>query len=301
MDPSQNPPPSGTGDLPPAFCGSLFSGAYDRNPRPVAWSGDELVERLSDYRVVHRSKKEAQEAWSPASYAPGATRRKENVREVSCLVLDIDDGTSLDKVWAAFPEYAKLLYTTWSHRAAAPKSRLLLPLRQPVPGTHWYQSWIWANTRAAMYGIRQDPSCKDSSRLYFLPAVPGPIEYNEAECRTDLTKPPLFIPWGSLPDPAVVVRAANQKRSRQRQIARASVGAERKTDYTDPEVRERVAAVVEARLVGDGIDRRATRGWCPACGRQSVYWYILSRFAPAKCDHARTCGWRGSLEQLDNR
>lgn len=305
MDPSQTPPrKGGTGELPlmPAtLCGSLFSGAYDRNPRAVAWSADELVERFSDYRVVHRSRKEAQEAWSPASYAVGATRRKENVLEVSCLVLDIDDGTSVDKVWSAFPGHARVLYTTWSHRATSPKCRLVLPLREPVPGRAWYQSWVWANTRAASFGIRQDQSCKDASRLYFLPAVPGPVEYNEHEVRADLNGEALTIPWRTLPDPAAVLRAANQKRALQRRLGQRMAGVPEKTDYSDPTVRERVAQVAEASLVGDGIDRRATRGWCPGCGRQSVYWYILSRFAPAQCDHKRTCGWKGGLDQLERR
>jgi hypothetical protein len=280
---------------------SLFSGAWDRDPKPAFWTVAELVEKLSDYRVVHHSVKESVDAWSPAAYRSGTTRRKENVLFVSCLVLDVDSGASIDSVWNTFPDHQRILYTTWSHNKSMPKCRLVLPLQEPVPGSHWFQSWVWANTRATRRGIAQDPSCKDSSRLYFLPAVPGPKEYNDREVRYDIALPRIAIPWQTLPDPAEVLRAANKKRALRGAHARMLAGRDQKTDYTDPDVRERVAAAVEARVVGDGIDRRATRGLCPACGRYSVFWYILSRFAPATCDHRNTCGWRGPLAQLERR
>ncbi|HMV69307.1 MAG TPA: hypothetical protein PKA64_20865 [Myxococcota bacterium] len=280
-------------DLPPHDVEiSTFDHAWDVAAKPVRCLVGGLVRALTTFPVLRVADKRALPAWSPAMFAPGATRRADAVRAVSCLVLDVDDGDP-EVAFAPWPGLLTVMHTTWSHRPEAPPFRVVLPLARPVPADRWGEAWAWAAVRTAI----ADPACKDPSRLYFRPAVPDAeaprIASVQAGALLDLVAmlpddPPPRHPAAARP----VVRVP----------ARLCVHPVSMRLAHDPTTRERVAAELGAHLVGVGADRRATHATCPACARPSVWFYLEPRrLRRALCNHRATCGWEGSLDALLER
>jgi hypothetical protein len=148
----------------------------------------ELQQLLSRFEVL--KDKRAGYCWSPTDYASSAISRGDaGVVAVSCLVFDLDrvppDPQRLDGVhWMA--------HTTWSHQPDAPRWRLVLPIARPVPADRWRD--VWQRARAALCP-EADPSCKDASRQYFLPAhspdVVPEFSYHPGELLNAATLPEL--------------------------------------------------------------------------------------------------------------
>lgn len=107
--------------------------------------------------------------WSPAVFNPPA-RAKENVSTVAALVLDHDhsgDFAALIQLWAG---RLGVVYTTKSHRATAPRLRVVLPFTRPVGPDEYARAWEWAAARSAEVGCPADPQCKDVSRFWYDPS-----------------------------------------------------------------------------------------------------------------------------------
>ncbi len=113
--------------------------------------------------------------WSPTSYPDGKTRANENVLTVSCFVLDIDDGARAEIFWDQWqtPEEQPLafcLHSSYQSTAEKPRWRAVFPLAAPVPADTWPA--VHRKLTMALSSGHADPSCKDVSRFYFLPACP---------------------------------------------------------------------------------------------------------------------------------
>lgn len=261
---------------------SLFASAFGTRPRRATWSGLELTRPVA----VQSDDKRLAPAWSPATYPPGATRGGEHVESVTALVLDVDDGTALDVVWGLWPAAARVLHTSWSHTAEHPKCRLVVPLANPVPAEGWLRVWTWASVHASRRGVKADPSCKDPCRLFFLPVDRGVFEAREA-----LDLPALEVDWTRLVDP----RAAQRRRA----PLILPKGAPRPVGRRFERPEERLELAHQLGAAVRGVDPRAVRVRCPACGRASVYYYVRPyKMHGARCDHERSCGWRGGLGAL---
>ncbi len=178
---------------------TLFDGRRDSVKDSAFVSGvwSELVASLSIFKTV--ADKDGK-AWSPArflrheeviatahdkaelgarlietdgAYRQGQVRRRKmNVVEVSALVVDIDDGGAralggvLDKLTA------RGVGSHWHTTFSGPeKYRVIVPLSAPVPNARWYDFWHWATKALGGQINPADTQCKDSSRLYYLPAV----------------------------------------------------------------------------------------------------------------------------------
>lgn len=121
--------------------------------------------------------------WSPATFA--ADRRgNDHVEHLSALVLDGDDGGSLDDTAHAFGAHYGLLHTSYSHgqttskdgQPCAPRTcwRLVLVLTRAVTAAEHAPLWAWAAAQAARHGLRLDPAPKAPGQFWYLPAVrPG--------------------------------------------------------------------------------------------------------------------------------
>lgn len=146
---------------------SLFERATDARPRQKTLSLDDLKALLNRWRL--RSEKDGP-LWSPASYDLVAHRGDENVSSISCLVLDFDDGFDWSDFEDSWQRWTYCVHTSFSHTKDHPKWRAVFPLAQPV------QAEDWANVYASLsIGLSQgltDPSCKDRSRMYYLPSHP---------------------------------------------------------------------------------------------------------------------------------
>ena len=158
---------------------------------------DEAVRRCVEAlrsEAGKQSKKELR-IWSPALYRPDAPKRGgDHVSHVSCLVLDYDDGSTIEEATEVWDSWYHLVHTTWSHTPARHKFRLILPLARPVPAEDWREVWQWAQEYS---GGAIDPACKSPASTFALPAVPSADWPRRA-----------FVHGGGLLDPFFEVRLA---------------------------------------------------------------------------------------------
>lgn len=117
-------------------------------------------------------------SWSPVEIA--GTRANENVVAMTALVFDLDHITDAEiaRVDAQLEGYAAILHSTHSHRPPDDGCyRLVLKLSRPVRDTEaggMPFNDFWRAVREVvigMFALPADPSCKDLSRLYFLPSI----------------------------------------------------------------------------------------------------------------------------------
>lgn len=121
-------------------------------------------------KEARKGAKETLPCWAPATFKPNSKRSSKNVLELSCVVLDYDDGTSPDDASAIWEQYFHIVHTSWSHTPEKPRFRLVLPLSRPCPVAFWSRLWLWAEQHC---GHEIDPACKGASRMWTLPAVPS--------------------------------------------------------------------------------------------------------------------------------
>jgi hypothetical protein len=137
---------------------------------PTPWEGtwDELCAQVLALHA-YDGPKDQSPSWSPAEIRAGLTRANAHVVALHAAVLDIDDATQLGAIRAWLAGREGLLHSTYSHTAAAPRCRVVLPLTEPCPAADWPTIW-----RAIAHSLPVviDPSCKDVARLYAEPYVP---------------------------------------------------------------------------------------------------------------------------------
>ncbi len=270
----------------------------------VAWTTDDddgrsaaVAAAASQAREsTRRRTKVALPCWSPVRCFPASTRGIPAVDVVTCLVLDYDDGTTLDAALGPWLDWPLLAATTWSHTEEHPRFRVTLVLETPVPAAAWPEVWRWAAERAVG---SVDPACKDPSRLYLLPAVRSEDSaYHRVE----------HDPGGHLLGVSgrVVVSASCSSTSRPTSPAEAGVvGGRPPTDAARRAARELFRVDDGARrraadwLGAEVTARRAQRVTCPGCGRPSVwFWLAPGALATVQCHHRQSCGWWGHLDEL---
>lgn len=264
--------------------------------REMTWPA--LVSGLTRFRSAFE--KARCPGWQPVRLTT-PYRRKENVREVSCLVLDLDDGAEPEEAAARFAEWPHLWHTTWGSKPDAPKARLVIPLAAPCPARWFPRLWAWGQRRV---GGAADEQSKDASRYFYLPAV-GPA----GDCRFGVgtgAGPLDLRPWEDLPETAEE-RAMRlyQERERNRPPLAPMPGREdrfrTRTLNHDPEARAALGLRLGGRLVSrDGGARYIEGVTCPRCGRRDVWWPLVPAPVPkAMCAHMRTCGWMDWLDRLE--
>lgn len=150
---------------------SEFSNSRDNHPKPKTYSWDSFCKA---YSVNVEQRQKDGQAWSPASYAEGATRKKEHVQHVSMAVIDADNGTPISTVMQRLEGIAFLAHSSYSHTAELPKYRVIIPFAKPVTADQWPEIWLRVNQHV---GGCNDPATKDASRLYYKPAHPPGNEH----------------------------------------------------------------------------------------------------------------------------
>lgn len=306
-------------------CVSLFPNAKTARPhhRFVSWST--LCESLTTFRDVNAtpylckefgcygrrepldpgpcpkcggdtSAKIGTACWSPARYPEGVNRAKSRVVDVSCLVLDYDDGTTLRAAHEQWADWEHVMHTSWSHSKEHHKCRVVVPLLKPVPADGWARVHHWAMDRSTA-----DEVCKDPSRIYFLPSHPvdapewggvwhGPQGFLDLDPET-LPKTPSEIARESYRPPPKLRLGAGMSPSA---VHRAVVEQLK----TDEGMRRRVASMLSA-TISEGVNPRADKIRCPGCGRPSVHYMLTpGQWNGARCSHRNSCGWRGWVDQL---
>ena len=231
-------------------------------------------------------------AWSPATWESGVRRSKAGVVALSALVLDVDSGATPEEVSAEWSVWRHLVHTSWSHSASSPKFRVVVPFARPVQASRWPGVWRWAASRC----LAADRACSDASRMYFLPARRNvAAEFRAWSVRGDRVLGPDEIvapPPTRPPAPTWRSRRTRARPHRLRELARERL-------RTDPAVRIGAGERLGGRVLGEGSSRRVKGVMCPACGRASVWWPVHPyRMFGWACDHRRSCGARGWLDEL---
>lgn len=232
----------------------------------------EVLGRLLTRARPRPAEKGALHLWSPTLYTDGANRGSASVVSLSCLVLDYDDGCTIEDAWDRWDSYAVIAHTTWGHTAEHHRFRVVLPLAQPIPREHWPAAWAWG---AEQSGQQVDPSCKDPARMYYLPCSGEDARFIRQDgALLDLShlrvKPPLRRP--------------------RREIATAH-----RVDQSDPAWRQWAGETAKGTVCGTWI-RHAV---CPECGRPEAYWPIdASLRVFAKCNREGSCGWYGLISEV---
>jgi hypothetical protein len=268
---------------------ALFRGVRDNRPKAAAWSLPAMVYALTGPPAVRKTRDHAL-AWSPATYSQ-PRRLAANVTSVCAVVLDYDDGQTLDDASAAWSDYPHLIHTSWSHTEAHHKFRLILPMADPVETERWEAVW----TAAASRFPGADPACKDPNRLYYLPVV----RHEEWPYRTvEHTTPAM-----GLLDMSHIKAPPKKKRAPLR--APKALGQKdydrelRRRLREEPQVRAAVGLEIGGSLRGEGSKARIVGVMCPNCQRPDVWWPVEPTTAgAARCNHLGNCGWWGWLEEL---
>lgn len=235
--------------------------------------------------------------WSPATYPPGVNRGRSRVLAVSCLVLDYDDGTTIEAARQTWERWPAVLHTSWSHSDEHHKFRVTLPLLRPVVAAGWPRVFQWALDQAPTI----DTQCKDPSRIYFVPSHPigaperaevwkgagamldlDPAELSETpeEYARRTRKPPKPVQIWSTMTPTQARRQLSERIKTDEHARRA--------------IADRLGAVIS-----EGATPRADRIPCPSCGRPSVHYLLIpGSWNGARCSHRESCGWAGWVDQL---
>lgn len=175
---------------------SLFQNKRDTTPQVVERSWLEICERFKTPQV--RFEKDGA-LFSPAKFEP-AYRRKENVREVSMLVLDIDHEAELEtlKTQIGALNSAFVICSTHSHLRrtesninAEPRFRVCLPLATAIPAKDFPALWQYVKRKT---GLPFDESAKDASRMFYTPAIAALDAPYELEIKDGA-----FLDWQTLP------------------------------------------------------------------------------------------------------
>jgi len=159
---------------------SRFNHRGDNDPKPVEITWENLVKDLTRFRI--RKNKDG-ELWSPVRYIKGGSRNAKDVLDVYLLVIDYDEGDDPALIRTRFDELGLeyVIHSTFHNmiekqtknklKPAVTRWRAIFPLQRPMLGHGWNKEY----ERLVEYlspGI-WDPSCKDPSRLFWLPCAPS--------------------------------------------------------------------------------------------------------------------------------
>lgn len=220
------------------FALSFFRNVRDNQAEKDRLTWNELIKLLQDYDV--RESKDG-ELFSPARFKD-RLRKKENVIDLSLLVLDYDHDITIAaarEMWDA-QKVAFALCTTHSHQRVVPGShdqpedcfRVVIPLSEPISADEFPYLWEWAN---GISNDKLDPACKDVSRFYYLPAVFDEDSPREFHRNKDKSAQPL--------DWRPIVRA---ERERQEAEARKAEEEKQQKQAAKIEAKQRTKAIAVA-------------------------------------------------------
>lgn len=219
-------------------------------------------------------------------------RRNQSFEHASVIGLDIDTGVTSQEAHRRFLDCSHIIYMSWSHRPAAPRFRLVVPLARDV-GPREYKL-LWTVLAGRISGS-VDTQTRDLARALFLPAARPDGWRAPAKAWLEA---PVLDPDALLGEALALVKASAPPPRRSEpvcvppELARA-IAARRLA--TDPDVRRRAAEHLQATV----RESRAERIPCPKCGRPSVwFWLDPSQMKTARCNHQNSCGWWGRLEEL---
>lgn len=271
------------------FWVSMFDNLFRTEADTRQLSLAQLVELLAQPGEAFRvNDKRTLPQWSPTRFQP-PRRKKANAIEASCLVLDYDDGTTIDEALTTWGQWCVLLHTSWSHRPEAHRFRVVLPLDRDITKQEYPTAWRWAEEHCSKV---IDRNCKDISRAWVMPACD--LEDYEQQSRYDfrfIEAPFLrvddILKWAPIDN---VVPLPNVVTLRDMPDYRGL-----RSLHLDPDARAEVGHALGG-VVSDEAVRLVE---CPRCRREAVWWWLdPTRQLNAYCNHRKSCGWKGPIAAL---
>lgn len=146
-----------------------------------AWEGPCTLADCAGHKCPHKMRSpRSVSAWSPVRIVPGGTRSNRCVEAVTELVLDLDatDPAILVEVAQRLEGWRYITHSTHADRLAlggTASLRVVVALEAEVPAVSWRDYRVAAIARLGLDDPRfhVDATCKDLSRIYFLPSHPA--------------------------------------------------------------------------------------------------------------------------------
>ena len=274
----------------------MYRNHFDREGISVRLPQHKMDKDFLKYRI--RDQKNGA-AFCPAIM--NGTRSKKNVKEITMLVFDIDDGTSVGKNMC-FWGTKYYFYTSFSHNPDGKhKWRIVFPLENPIPAADWDRAWIaamefWKEKTGLEHG--PDQQCKDPSRIYYMPAAKRIVD-TMSYVQTAKEWPWLDLKYDHIEIPKPIIKSNPSPTFDQTSVqyyGRGSIIQQIIEQYNTDEHSRRWLA---SRLVGVDRGDRFEKIICPFCNRPSLYFYYAPIQSPAAiCGHRNSCGKCISLYNL---
>jgi putative DNA primase/helicase len=137
---------------------------------------------------------------SVCSYGDDTNRKKSNVEYITALVLDCDEGNTLDKISMAIDElepYLYWIYSTHSHTFEKPKVRFIIPISKAITVKE-FESNKYTQRLAQFLGLTVDACSFIPSQAYYYPSTPIETE-DDAEPFRDIGESNTLLDASSLP------------------------------------------------------------------------------------------------------
>lgn len=160
---------------------SGFASRLDNEPARVEFTWDQLVAALTDVEetpctiasCLHSSCPHKMEswAWCPGTWPEGATRLKKTVSEVSLFIVDLDHllPAALESALDRLEKWSYVMHASHSDTVEDRCVRVVFQVSRPILGAEFDRFWPAA---AHFLQVPLDGSCKDASRLYYVPTRP---------------------------------------------------------------------------------------------------------------------------------
>jgi len=140
----------------------------------VADDGGRFQKVVSGWRHTVHADKDKAEIFTMCNYGNARNRKKENILDVTGIVLDVDDGNTTEQVVEALgmlEPFAHCWYTTYSHTEVNPRVRVIVPISTAVTASD-FEDQALALRLARWLGLTVDECSSKPTQFYYMPTKP---------------------------------------------------------------------------------------------------------------------------------
>jgi hypothetical protein len=199
---------------------SRFAGQGTR--LSIAW--ERIFDKFERPRVAIA--KDALPLWAPTTFVNDSRTEGGSVEAVFALVLDFDHGGRLEQAVDVLGEFYGVVHSTFSHTDEEHRFRCVLPFGRPVLPAEYSRVWLAAEAMCHSRALFPDPSTKNASRLWFVPAHRVGAPFVSWRLQGGILEPGILAKrWCRAPPKALASRVPARPTSyeeRDRRLRRAS-------------------------------------------------------------------------------
>jgi hypothetical protein len=166
---------------------SIFESQVAMVPQAAELSWDDLISLFDSFKEGDFDKTK-QTHFNGVRFKDGGQRNNEGIESIHILVLDYDDGMSIEEAKKHFSDYQHIGYTSYNHQydkhgdgQVVDKFRILLPLSEPCP----FEDWVEVRNHLSTFAPDVDQASTRPHQPYAVPIKrpnsPGEIWVNEGK------------------------------------------------------------------------------------------------------------------------